>query len=115
MEETVYIEELKSLAPAEGEEALSQVLALADEAVRAWPDSSKLWCMRGDLIQLGAEDIPHDLADALASYERAIAIDPTCIEAYEEIGHFYDAIMDDAESAKPFFQQAAELKNERSA
>ena len=65
-------------------------------------------------IQLGAADIPHDLADALASYERAIAIDPKCIEAYEEIGRFYDAIMDDSESAKPFFHQAAVLKNELS-
>jgi tetratricopeptide (TPR) repeat protein len=112
MEETAYIEKLKSLCPAEGEEASNQVLALADEAVRAWPDSSKLWCMRGDLIQLGAEAIPHDLADALASYERAIAIDPKCVEAYEEIGHFYASVMDDAERAKPFFHQAAVLKNE---
>ena len=112
MEETAYIEKLKSLYPEEGLEASNQALALADEAVRAWPESPKLWCMRGDLIQLGAEDIPHDLADALASYERAIAIDPKCVEAYEEIGHFYDAVMDDAERAKPFFRQAAVLKNE---
>ena len=114
MEEMAYIERLKSLYPAEGEEASTQTLALADEAVRAWPESPKLWCMRGDLIQLGAADIPHELADALASYERAIAIDPKCVEAYEEIGHFHDAIMDDPESAKPFFHQAAVLKNERS-
>jgi tetratricopeptide (TPR) repeat protein len=70
--------------------------------------------MRGDLIQLGAEDIPYELTDALASYERAIAIDPKCAEAYEEIGHFYDAVMGDAERAKPFFHRAAVLKNERS-
>ena len=114
MEETDYIEKLKCLCPTEGEEASNQVLALADEAVRAWPDSSKLWCMRGDLIQLGAGDIPHVLADALASYEQAIAIDPKCVEAYQEIGHFYDSVMDDAERAKPFFLQAAVLKNERS-
>ena len=73
MEETAYIERLKSLYPAEGEETSNQALAVADEAVRAFPESPKLWCMRGDLIQLGAEDIPHELADALASYERAIA------------------------------------------
>jgi tetratricopeptide (TPR) repeat protein len=115
MDETAYIEKLKSLSPAEGEEASNQALAFADEAVRAWPHSSKLWCMRGDLIQLGAEDIPYELDDALASYERAIAIDPKCVEAYEEIGHFYSAVMDDAERAKPFFHQAAVLKNERSA
>jgi tetratricopeptide (TPR) repeat protein len=114
MDETAYIERLRSLYPAEGEEASNHALAVADEAVRAWPESSKLWCMRGDLIQLGAEDIPHDLAEALASYERAIAIDPKCVEAYEEIGHFYDSVMDDADRAKPFFHQAAVLKNEPS-
>jgi tetratricopeptide (TPR) repeat protein len=114
MEESAYIEKLKSLCPTEDEEASSEVLALADEAVRAWPESSKLWCMRGDLIQLGAEDLPYELAEALASYERAIAIDPRCVEAYKEIGHFYDVVMDDVESAKPFFRQAAILKNERS-
>jgi hypothetical protein len=112
MEEIAYIERLKSLYPAKGEEASNQTLALADEAVRAFPESPKLWCMRGDLIQLGAEDIPHALVDALASYEQAIAIDSKCVEAYEEIGHFYDAVMDDAERAKPFFHQAAVLKNE---
>jgi tetratricopeptide (TPR) repeat protein len=114
MDETEYIDKLKSLAPAEGEEASSQVIGLADEAVRAWPDSSKLWCMRGSLIQLGAEDNPYELGEALVSYERAIAADPKCVEAYEEIGHFYDAVMDDVERAKPFFHQAAMLKNERS-
>jgi tetratricopeptide (TPR) repeat protein len=115
MEENAYIERLKSLYPAEGEEASNQTLDLADEAVRAWPESPKLWCMRGDLIQLGADGAPYELGDALASYEQAIAIDPKWVEAYEEIGHFYAAIMDDAESAKPFFHQAAVLKNEGSA
>ena len=110
MNENYYIEKLKSLFPGKGEQASSQVLALADEAVRVWPESSKLWCIRGDLIQLGDEDTPHELADALACYERAIEIDPKCIEAYEEIGHFYNAVMDDTERAKPFFQQAAMLK-----
>ena len=110
MEETAYIEKLKSLYPAEGEETSNQALALAEEAVRAFPESPKLWCMRGDLIQLSAEGIPYELGDALASYKRAIAINPKCVEAYEEIGHFYEAIMGDAESAKPFFHQAAVLK-----
>ncbi len=115
MEETAYIEKLRAMSPAQGEEASSEVLALADEAVRACPDSAKLWCLRGDLIQLGAKDIPHDLADSLASYERAIAIDPKCVEAYEEIGHFYDVVMGDAKRAEPFLRQADMLKNDRRA
>jgi hypothetical protein len=42
MEETAYIEKLKSLYPAEGQEASNQTLMLADEAVRAFPESREV-------------------------------------------------------------------------
>jgi tetratricopeptide (TPR) repeat protein len=114
MEEVDYIDKLKSSYPAEGEDAPNETLALADEAVRAHPQSARLWCIRGDLILLGSGESPFELADALASYERAIVIDPKCVEAYEEIGYFYDLVMDDEERAKPYFDQAALLKSEGS-
>ena len=114
MEESAYIERLKSSYPAEGGDVLNEVLACADEAVRAFPQSAELWCIRGDLIQLGSEDSPYELADALASYARALAADPKCVEAYEGIGYFYDLVMDDEERAKPNFERAAELKGESS-
>lgn len=112
MEEDAYIEKLKSSYPTEGGETSNQALALADEAVRAFPNSAKLWCIRGDLIQLGAGEPTYEIANALASYEQAVAVDPKCMEAYEEIGYFYDSVMDDVERAKPFFDQAALLKGE---
>ena len=114
MDEIDYIEKLKSSYPAEGEDAPNETLALADEAVSAFPRSAKLWCIRGDLILLGSGEPSHELVDALTSYEQAIAVDPKCVEAYEEIGHFYDLVMDDEERAKPFFEQAALLKGEES-
>jgi len=40
MDETQYIEELKSLAPSEGEEVSNQVIALADEAVHIGPPAA---------------------------------------------------------------------------
>lgn len=110
MEEADYIEKLKSSYPPEGEDAPNETLTLADESVAAFPQSSKLWCIRGDLILLGSGEPPHELADALASYKQAIAVDPKCVEAYEEIGYFYDLVMDDEERAKPFFEHAALLK-----
>jgi tetratricopeptide (TPR) repeat protein len=112
MEEADYIEKLKSSYPAEGEDVHTEILALADEAVRTFPQSAKLWCIRGDLIQLGSGEPSYELADALASYERAIIVDPKCIEGYEEIGYFYDLVIDDEERAKPFFDRAALLKSE---
>ncbi len=111
MDETAYIEKLKASYPTEGEETSNQALALADEAVRAFPKSAKLWCIRGVLIQLGAGEPTYEVADALASYEQAIVVDPKFVEAYEEVGHFYDLVMNDEERAKPFFRQAALLKS----
>ena len=112
MVESDYIERLWALYPSEDEEATNEVLALADEAVQICPWSAKLWCIRGNLIQLGTGDTLHKLEDALLSYEKAIAVDPKCFEAYEEIGYFYDLVMDDESKAKPFFQRAALLKSE---
>ncbi|MDX2221093.1 MAG: hypothetical protein SF172_18915, partial [Burkholderiales bacterium] len=53
---------------------------------------------------------PHSLADALASYQRAVEVDPGFAEAWEEIGHHYSAILDDEDGARLFFERAAALK-----
>jgi hypothetical protein len=75
--ENDYIEELKNRWPRTTEtKAALETVALADEATRAFPGSPKLWCMRGNLIELGPENSPHGLDEALASYERAIEVDP---------------------------------------
>jgi hypothetical protein len=111
MDETQYIEHLLSLYPLESEETTKATLALAEEAVHAFPASAKLWCIRGDLIQLSSGD-EYKLEEALMSYKQAIAIDSCFVEAYEEIGHFYDLVMDDPKQAEPFFNKADLLKKE---
>jgi tetratricopeptide (TPR) repeat protein len=109
MKESGYIEKLFAVWPTEGETS-NEALALADEAVGAYPDSAKLWCMRGDLIQLGSADIPYSLEDALACYERAVSIDPNFAEGHEEIGHFYDAVMPNPNLARRAFRKAARIR-----
>jgi tetratricopeptide (TPR) repeat protein len=109
MKESDYIEKLFALWPAEGETS-DEALALADGAVRAHPDSARLWCMRGDLIQLGSADIPYSLEDALACYERAVSIDPGFAEGYEGIGHFYDAVMPNPSRARRAFREADRIR-----
>jgi tetratricopeptide (TPR) repeat protein len=108
MTENDYIEELQKRWPRRGDAAL-EVIALADEATRAFPRSPKLWCMRGDLIQLGPGNSP-SLDDALASYKRAVEIDPQFVEAWEEIGNFYHNVLDEEDKAKPYFHEAERLK-----
>jgi len=109
MKEAEYIEKLFASWP-RGGEAPNELLDLADEAVQAFPESPKLWVMRGNLIELGTGETAHTLDDALASYERAVLIDPNFVEGWEEIGYFYDAIMDDEERARQAFQKAKLLK-----
>ena len=111
MTEDNYIAELKKRWPRTGEAAL-ETIAFADEATRAFPRSPQLWCMRGSLIQLSPENCPHSLHDALASYKRAIEVDPRFADAWEEIGYFYDNVLDDEAAAQPYFREAARLKGQ---
>ena len=85
-------------------------LRLLDEALVEHPASVRLWNRRGDFIQLLEEmDPPYSLSDALASYERARALDPTDSEAYESLGYFFDAVADRVGDAEDMFRKAIEL------
>src|SRR4051794_39085358 len=107
MTEAEYISEFRTRWPRETTEDVSlETIALADEAVRAFPASARLWVIRGDLIQLGPASNPHSLEDALASYQRAVDIDPDSVEAWEWIGYYYDAVLDDEATARTYFQEA---------
>src|SRR6266436_7336662 len=108
MTEQEYIVKLKSRWPVKGETSL-ETLALADEAVRSYPKSARLWVIRGNLLELGSENCPLPLEESLACYKRAIEIDPEFAEAWEDAAHFYDAVLGDEQSAKPYFEQFEKL------
>jgi hypothetical protein len=71
--------------------------------------------MRGDLIQLGPKECPHPLDEALTSYRRAVELDPQCAGAWESIGHYHDAVLDDESAAEPFFAEAKRLRERQRA
>ncbi len=104
-----YIARLRAGWPKSGDASLEDII-LADEAVRAYPQSAQLWLMRGDLIQLGPESCPHPLEEALASYERAVQIAPEYAQAWDEIGHYYDGVLDDVTTARRSFKEAEKLR-----
>ena len=114
MTEQEYINRLKSMWPQDSDASLESV-ALADKAVSAFPRSTRLWCMRGDLIQLGPKECPHPLDEALTSYRRAVELDPQCAGAWESIGHYHDAVLDDESAAEPFFAEAKRLRERQRA
>ena len=102
MTEQDYVNEL-SRRFRDSDEATADIMRLADEAVAALPHSARLWCMRGDLIQVGTEEVRHTLDDARASYERALVLEPDNAEALECMGHFFDAIVPDSSKAEWYF------------
>ena len=111
MTENDYITELKARWPrTHSDEASLETITLADAAVRAFPQSSRLWVIRGDLLQLSPEDCPYALEESLVCYKRAIEIDPLYAEAWESAAHFYDAVLADEQAAAPYFREFERLK-----
>ena len=109
MTEIDYINKLEASWPRDCDATL-EAIELADESVRTFPKSARLWCIRGDLIQLSSENCPHSLADARDCYQRATEIAPKFIEAWESLGHFHNAVLDDETTAQKFFREAERLR-----
>jgi tetratricopeptide (TPR) repeat protein len=109
-----YLSEIARLVRERGDVGADAVL-LADAAVTAHPSSVRLWCRRGDLIQLGPEETPHALEDARASYERALQLDPDSADALESLGHYFDAVEPDESLAESYLAKSIERGASRAA
>ncbi len=107
MTEEEYFELIKSHWPSRNElEPTPETIALCDKSVTEFPNSARLWVMRGDLIQLmNFEDDLHPLSEIEHSYRMAITADPTDAEAYTELGIFLD-LMSKPRKAKQYFRKA---------
>ena len=95
MTEGECLSQLQAGLPKDGKASL-EIIALADEAVRAFPKSARLWAMRGDLIQLSAESRPQTLVEALRSYERAVELAPALrsLETRRELSELMERLRD---------------------
>lgn len=91
------------------ERATEASLALIDEALRRFPDSARLWCLHGDLLQLCVDDEERGLEQAGDSYLKAAELAPGDPEPYESLGHFCDAVLDDPQQAAEYFRKAIAL------
>jgi len=78
------------------------VLVVAELATTETPS---LLVLRGILTQI-SEHPSLTLQDARASLERAIELAPDEPEAYEELGHFFDAVEPDRDKAEEFYRLA---------
>jgi Flp pilus assembly protein TadD len=87
--------------------ATPELVRRIDAALEHNPTAT-LWILRGDAIQL-SDEATYSLSDAEQSYLHAIELDPASHQAYESLGHFHYAVMDDAATAKTFFERAIAL------
>ena len=90
----------------------SRVVELVERALRDYPNSAKLWCVLGDAIQMAGlteEIAPYPPDEVLRCYEKAASLDASCAEAQEEIGYYYDVLVDDPKRAVVAFRAAIRL------
>lgn len=109
MTENDFIAELQKHWPQVGDDPMA-AMALADEALCAFPRLARLWCLRGKLIALGSEDCPVQSEEALECYIKAIDIDPYCAEAWEQAGFFQDGALHNEAAAQRFLREAKRLR-----
>lgn len=81
-----------------------EALPLVDAALMQ-RNAASLHVLRATLIQL-SEASNLTLEDARASLERAVDLAPDDPEAYEELGHFFDAVMPDRQKAEECYRLA---------
>jgi Flp pilus assembly protein TadD len=93
--------------------ATAEILHRIDEALEQNPTAA-LWILRGDAIQLSDQNTC-SLAEAEQSYLHGIDLDPASHEAYESLGYFHYAVMDDPATAKTFFERSIALGGGESA
>lgn len=89
-----------------GDFLADQMLPIVEDMLTKSP-SAALWILRGDLIQL-SEKCLYELSEAERSYLEACRLAPSDYEAYEELGHFYDSVMDEPARAIDFYRNAIE-------
>jgi tetratricopeptide (TPR) repeat protein len=80
-----------------------------DQILEADGPSAEILILRGQLMQLVADEEPDALDEALACFRDAIELDPASAEACEELAHFLDDVADEPEEAEVFFRRAIEL------
>lgn len=97
------------------EKATPAALRMIEEGIRLFPDSPRVWILRGDLIQLSDDLGTYSLDDVVSSYLIALRHAPENVEAFESLGRFLDAVRDDPEAAEPYLRRAVELGGGESA
>ena len=108
--------ELTSEDMAEISRLESQAIILLEEAIHlnhgtpeVIDDLIRLLYVRANALKREAATRPY--ADALEVYERIVALDPTEIQAWEEMGEIYHGFLGDKEKALEMYRKVNELES----
>ena len=84
------------------------IRTLLEGALEAYPDSSSLWCIKGDFILLTtrAWDNDFDVDARIRCYEKAVDLDQTNYYSYEGLGYVMDVYRDDYVAAEQYFRKS---------
>jgi hypothetical protein len=91
--------------------ATSADLRTIEQLLKKEPKCARLWCMRGNFIELSDDDNIYSIRDALLSYKHGIKVEPEYADSYIEAGYYHFNVRDDPFRALPYFRHALKLKS----
>lgn len=123
MTEDEYMARIWELWPAglshsqwvENKPLYGDLAATVEEALRAYPESSWLWCIRGNLSQLQSRpwDSSFDPEGFLESYRKAVALDDLNWYAWECMANLLEVYSEEYAEAERLFSKAISLGAEQ--
>lgn len=102
-----FSQKLSSVSRLLAAEDYDAALKLVDSIRSAWPGNAQLDVLWARLVQ-SQEQPSHDLADAKAALQQAVALDKGSPAAAIELGYFLDNVEDDPKGASRVFAEAIE-------
>jgi len=108
MDEAEYIQQLQERS--QRSECSPATMALADNAVAAFPKSARLWCLRGNVICRCLDDCSYSIQDAVRCYQNAVELDPFYADAHERLAHFCREFLEDPAAARRHYKVAAWIR-----
>jgi hypothetical protein len=109
LSESEYLRRLEALAKYPDHSLACRV---AEEALRAYPNSAQIWLLRGRLLARRFADGEPVESEIRCSFEKAAELDPNLAEAWEELASYHDGIRDDPKTAMSCWEKAEAVRGQ---
>lgn len=89
-----------------------RALERSNQLLQIWPDNPRLLILWARLVQMQDGDDAPPLEEAKTALRRSVELDPESPAGWLELGHFLNAVEDDAQEANQCFAKAAALSRQ---